>query len=105
MAVTFIDKRSNHLFNVIFATTARMMVRKGCEAYLADVVDMEKAEPSTLDNPKVCDYPDVFPELLLGLPPRREIEFAIDVVPSAAPVSITSYRMAPKELKEFKLQL
>ena len=39
------------------------------------------------------------------MPPRREIEFAIDVVPSAALVSITPYRMAPVELKELKLQL
>ena len=37
--VTFIGERSNHLSNVIFAATARTMVRKGCEAYLAYVVD------------------------------------------------------------------
>ena len=53
----------------------------------------------------VCDYPDVFPEELLGLPPQREIEFAIDVVPGATPTSITPYRMDLMELKELKLQL
>ena len=47
----------------------------------------------------------MFPEELPGLPPQREIEFAIDVVPGATPVSITPYRMAPMELKELKLQL
>ena len=103
--VTFINERSNHLSNVISVATARMMVRKGCEAYLVYVVDTEKAEPSTSDIPTCCDYPDVFPEELPGLPPRREIEFAIDVVPSAASASITLYRMAPVELKELKLQL
>ena len=41
--VTFIDERSNHLSNVISATTARTMVRKGCEAYLAYVIDTGKA--------------------------------------------------------------
>ena len=40
--VTFIDERSNHLSNVIFSTTARTMVRKGCEAYLASVIDTKK---------------------------------------------------------------
>ena len=103
--VTFIHERSNHLSNVIFAATARMMVQKGCGAYLAYVVDTEKAKPSSLDIPTVCDYPDVFLEELLGLPPRREIEFAIDVVPGATPASIIPYRMALVELKELKLQL
>ena len=67
--VTFISERSNHLSNVIFAVTARTMVRKGCEAYLAYVIDTKKAEPSLSDIPTVCDYPDVFPEELLRLPP------------------------------------
>ena len=90
---------------MISAATIRTMVRKGCEAYLAYVVDTEKAKPSTSDIPTICDYPNVFPEELPGLPPRREIEFAIDVVPGAALASITPYGMAPVELKELKLQL
>ena len=40
-----------------------------------------------------------------GLPPQREIEFAIDVVPGATPASITPYRMVLVELKKLKLQL
>ena len=103
--VTFIGERSNHLSNVISAATARTMVRKGCEAYLAYVIDTVKARPSVSDIPSVSDFPDVFPEELLGLPPHREIEFAIDVVPGATPASITPYKMAPLELKELKLQL
>ena len=47
----------------------------------------------------------MFPEEFPRFPPQREIEFAIDVVPSATPASITLYRMAPVELKELKLQL
>ena len=43
--VTFIDEKSNHLSNGIFAATARTMVRKGCEAYLTYVIDMVKARP------------------------------------------------------------
>ena len=103
--VTFIGERSNHLSNVISATTARIMVRKGCEAYLAYVIDTVKARPSVSDIPTVSDFSVVFPEELPGLPPHREIEFAIDVVPGAPPASITPYRMAPLELKELKLKL
>ena len=51
--VTFIDERSNHLSNVISAATARTMVWKGCEAYLAYVVDTKKMKPSTSDIPIV----------------------------------------------------
>ncbi|WVZ94352.1 hypothetical protein U9M48_040252 [Paspalum notatum var. saurae] len=53
----------------------------------------------------VCDFPDVFPEELPGLPPDRDVEFRIDLVPGTAPVSKRPYRMAPDELKEIKIQL
>ena len=103
--VIFISERSNHLSNVISAAIARKMVWKGCEAYLAYVIDTVKARPSVSDIPTVSDFLDVFPEELPGLPPQKEIEFAIDVVPSATPACIALYRMAPLELKELKLQL
>ena len=67
--VNFIEERSNHLSNGISAATSRSMVRKGCEAYLAYVIDTKKVEPSLSDIPTVCDYPDVFPEEFLGFPP------------------------------------
>ena len=78
--VTFIGERSNHLSNVISVATARTMVRKGCEAYLAYVIDTKQAEPSLSNILTVSDYLDVFPKEFPGLPPHREIEFAIDVV-------------------------
>ena len=103
--VTFIGERSNHLSNVISAATARTMVQKGCEAYLAYVIETEKARPSVSDIPIVSDLSDVFQEEFPELPPQREIEFAINIVPGATQASITPYRMAPLELKELKLQL
>ena len=93
--VIFIGERSNHLSNVISATTARKMVRKGCEAYLAYVIDTVKVRSTVSDIPTVSDFSDVFPEELPRLPPRKEIEFAIEVVPGATPASIAPYRMAP----------
>ena len=47
----------------------------------------------------------MFPEELSGLPPHREIDFEIETIPGAAPISIAPYRMAPMELKELKKQL
>ncbi|XP_052732424.1 uncharacterized protein LOC128196223 [Vigna angularis] len=53
----------------------------------------------------VNDFMDVFPEEVHGLPPSREVEFSIDLVSRAGPVSITPYRMALAELAELKKQI
>ena len=55
--------------------------------------------------PVVCDYPDVFPDELSGMPPDRDIEFAIELQPGTAPISKRPYRMPPAELAELKKQL
>ena len=47
----------------------------------------------------------VFPADITSLPPEREIEFSIDLIPGAEPVSVAPYRMSPLELKELKSQL
>ena len=52
----------------------------------------------------VCEYADVFPEDLPGLPPDREVKFAIDLLPGTALISKAPYRMSPIELKELKIQ-
>ncbi|GJT74759.1 putative reverse transcriptase domain-containing protein [Tanacetum coccineum] len=54
---------------------------------------------------QVQDFPEVFPEDLPGLPPTRQVEFQIDLVPGAAPVARAPYRLAPSELKELSEQL
>jgi hypothetical protein len=55
--------------------------------------------------PLVCDYPDVFPDDLPGMPPDRDIEFVIELQPGTTPISKRAYRMPPKELVELKTQL
>jgi hypothetical protein len=51
------------------------------------------------------EFMDVFPEELLGMPPEREVEFYIDLIPGMAPIAKRPYRMAPTELAELKLQI
>jgi hypothetical protein len=53
----------------------------------------------------VREFQDVFPIELTSLPPTRELEFTVDLIPGAKPVSRTSYRMALAELKELKEHL
>ena len=88
---------------------AQRVIKKGGEIFLAYVraVNHEvKAEVVKIDDIRaVRDFPDVFPEELPGLPPNRDIEFAIDLVPGTEPISKAPYRMAPAELRELKDQL
>ncbi|KAJ3707632.1 hypothetical protein LUZ61_011337 [Rhynchospora tenuis] len=77
----------------------------GCAAYLATIVSINSTNPDLSIIPVVSDYPDVFPEEITGLPPEREIEFPIDLLPGTTPISKAPYRMAPAELKELKVQL
>ena len=59
-----------------------------------------------LDLPRlVCEYEDVFSDELLGLPPKRVVDFGIELHPDTLPISMTSHRMAPIELQELRVQL
>ncbi|XP_050908123.1 uncharacterized protein LOC127121720 [Lathyrus oleraceus] len=55
--------------------------------------------------PIVCEFLEVFPEDITSLPPEREVEFSIDLIPGTAPISVSPYCMAPLELRELKDQL
>ena len=55
--------------------------------------------------PVVKDYPDVFPEELLGMPPDRDIEFLIELLPGTGPISKRPYRMPADDLEEIKKQI
>ena len=67
---------------------------------------LEDEERSDLDLPRVvCKYVDVFPDELPGLPPRRVVDFGIELHPGTSPISMTPHRMAPVELQELRVQL
>ena len=53
----------------------------------------------------VCEFPDIFPDELLGLPPDRDVEFKIELVPGTTPILRRPYRMPPNEFAELKIQL
>ena len=77
-----------------------------CSIYhLVRVHDTTAETPTLQSVPVVSEFPDVFPDELPGLPPEREIDFTIDLLPDTQPISIPPYRMAPAELKELDEQL
>ena len=66
----------------------------------------EDEERSDLDLPRVvCKYVDAFPDELPGLPPRRVVDFGIELHPGTLPISMTPHRMAQVELQELRVQL
>ena len=91
--------------NVISAMQARRLLRKGCEAFLAMVLDSKIGQIELENILIVKDFLDVFPEELPGIPPVREVELSIEILPGTAPTSRAPYRMAPTELKELTIQL
>ncbi|KAL0549645.1 hypothetical protein IC582_014132 [Cucumis melo] len=96
---------SRSLPQVISAIRASKLLSQGTWGILASVVDTREVDVSLSSEPVVRDYPDVFPEELPGLPPHREVKFAIELEPGTVPISRAPYRMAPAELKLLKLQL
>ncbi|GJW12670.1 putative reverse transcriptase domain-containing protein [Tanacetum coccineum] len=99
----------NHAVIVCDEKIAQKYMEKGCQLFLAQVTVKENKDESKEkrleDVPTVRDFPEVFPEDLPGLPPIRQVEFQIDLVPGAAPVARAPYRLAPSEMEELSTQL
>ena len=67
---------------------------------------LEDEARQELGLPKaICVYEDIFPDELLELPPKRDVDFTIELHPGKSPNSMTPHRMAPSELQELKVQL
>ncbi|GKD55939.1 putative reverse transcriptase domain-containing protein [Tanacetum coccineum] len=65
------------------------------------ITEKKKSDEKRLEDiPVVREFPDIFPEDLPGLPPVRQVEFQIDLIPRAAPVARAPYRLAPSEMQE-----
>ena len=90
----------------ISALQLKRAVRKGCKAYAVTIIDEEsKIKTDKLkveDIPVLKEYVDVLPEEILKLPPKKELDFTIELVPGAVHSSNTPYRMNILELNELK---
>ncbi|KAE8726150.1 Detected protein of unknown function [Hibiscus syriacus] len=102
--VNVIGERTNPLANVILAMAAKKLLLQGCQGFFANVIDIRAKEKELDEILIVREFPDVFYAELPGLPPDREVEFQIEVMPGTTPIAMTPYRMAPKELQELKKQ-
>ncbi|GJS56596.1 putative reverse transcriptase domain-containing protein [Tanacetum coccineum] len=98
------DKGVSRL-KVISCIKARKYIKRGCHLFLAHVTGSKSKKKQMKDVLVIHDFPEVFPEELPGLPPPRQVEFRIDLVPRAAPFARIPYRLAPSEMKELSVQL
>ncbi|GJZ55065.1 putative reverse transcriptase domain-containing protein [Tanacetum coccineum] len=80
-------------------------ISRGCQVFVAQVMEKKSDEKRLEDIPVVREFPEVFPEDLPGLPPVRQVEFQIDLIPGAAPVARAPYRLAPSKMQELFNQL
>ncbi|GKB98677.1 putative reverse transcriptase domain-containing protein [Tanacetum coccineum] len=100
--------KSESRLEVISSIRTQKYIDQGCQVFLIQMMKEEKTEiPERRieDVPVVRDFPEVFPEDLPGLPPTRQVEFHIELIPGAAPVARAPYRLAPAEMKELAEQL
>ena len=90
----------------ISAMHLKKFYRKGCRVYATHVLEeVENETPSLEDFHVLQEFRDVFLDEIPGLHPKRDIDFTIELVPRAAPMSKTPYMMSTLELLELKMQL
>nr|GEZ78863.1 putative reverse transcriptase domain-containing protein [Tanacetum cinerariifolium] len=97
--------RNNSRLKIISCIKARMYIENGCELFLAQVTKQGSKEKRLEDVHIIRDFPKVFPHELPGLPPPRQVELCIDLIPGVAHVARAPYRLAPFEMKELSEQL
>ncbi|GJU42394.1 putative reverse transcriptase domain-containing protein [Tanacetum coccineum] len=97
--------RGTSRLKVISCIKARKYIKRGHQLFVAHVTEKEPKEKRLEDVPVIRDFPEVFPDDLSGLPPPRQVEFKIELVPGASPVARAPYRLAPSEMKELANQL
>ena len=73
--------------------------------WLASLTLKDEEKPDLSLPRVVCEYADVFPDELPGLPPHRDVDFGIELHPSTSPISMIPHRMAPIKLQELRVQL
>nr|GEW57170.1 putative reverse transcriptase domain-containing protein [Tanacetum cinerariifolium] len=97
--------QSRTRLSLISCIKTERYISKGCQVFIAQVME-KKSDDKRLENiPVVREFPDIFPKELPGLPPVRQVEFQIDLIPGAAPIARAPYRLAPSEMQELSNQL
>ncbi|XP_073119841.1 uncharacterized protein [Henckelia pumila] len=103
----FLAAQSSGDSHVISYVRAKKLLHKGCQGFLASLVVAadEPSSKSIADVEIICEFPDVFPDDVVGIPPVREVKFNIDLMSGTVPISKAPYRLAPTEMKDLRDQI
>ncbi|GJR77451.1 putative reverse transcriptase domain-containing protein [Tanacetum coccineum] len=97
--------QSKTRLSLISCIKTERYISRGCQVFIAQVMEKKSDDKRLEDIPVVREFLKVFPEDLPGLPPVRQVEFQINLIPGAAPVAQASYILAPSEMQELSDQL
>ncbi|GKE34274.1 putative reverse transcriptase domain-containing protein, partial [Tanacetum coccineum] len=97
--------QSKTRLNLISCIKTKKYISRGCQVFIAQVIEKNSDDKRMEDILVVREFPKVFPKDLSGLPPVRQVEFQINLIPGAAPVARAPYRLAPLEMQELSTQL
>ncbi|GJZ59934.1 putative reverse transcriptase domain-containing protein [Tanacetum coccineum] len=97
--------RSKTRLSLMSCIKTERYISRGCQVFVAQVMEKNSDEKRLENIPVVREFPKVFPEDLPGLPPIRQVEFQIDLIPGATSVFRAPYRLAPSEMHELSYQL
>ncbi|KAG7633139.1 Retrotransposon gag domain [Arabidopsis suecica] len=103
--VEFCGSKVTPRLPIISCLKAERLINEGCMGFLAVLVGEEKQSPKLEDIPVVSDFTEVFPEDIPDLPPSRDVNFTIELIPGTSLISKAPYRMVPSEIAELKKQL
>ncbi|XP_076914673.1 uncharacterized protein LOC143573761 [Bidens hawaiensis] len=90
--------------SIISMIKSKKCLNQCCLEFMAYVAEEPKPK-ETKDVLIVAEFSDVFPDELPGIPPNREVEFRIDLIPITTPIAKAPYQLSPMEMKELKKQL
>ncbi|GJT02421.1 putative reverse transcriptase domain-containing protein [Tanacetum coccineum] len=97
--------RSKTRLNLTSCIKTKRYISRGCQVFIAQVIEKKSDEKRLEDIPVVKEFLEFFPEDLPGLPPVRQVEFQIDLIPGTTPVARAPYRLAPSKMQELSNQL
>ncbi|GKA09494.1 putative reverse transcriptase domain-containing protein [Tanacetum coccineum] len=97
--------RSKTRLNLISCIKTERYISRGCQVSVAQIMKKKPNKKRLEDILVIKEFPEVFLEDLPGLPPVRQVEFQIDLIPRAAPVACAPYRLALLEMQELSNQL
>ncbi|XP_073041985.1 uncharacterized protein [Primulina eburnea] len=98
--------QNKQLRQIVSCIRAKKLSRRGCQGFLASIISIPDIGSQSIKDVEVFkDFPDVFLDEVSGVPPERDVEFAIELMSGTVPISNASYHLAHAEIKELKYQI